>query len=123
VRVSSSRDRLADRLLLGWAAAVALFLLAPPALVPGLEAAGGSGLDKAGHFVLFLVLALLAVAPARSRTRHPRIVAGVASVLYGAALEALQAATGVRSAEVADLVANGLGTGAGILVPALWRRS
>jgi VanZ family protein len=112
-----------DRLLLGWATAVGLLLMAPPALMPGLEAAGASGLDKAGHFVLFLVLALLAVAPARARTRHPLIVAAVASVLYGVLLEGLQAATGIRTADVADVVANGLGSSVGVLLPALWRRS
>jgi VanZ family protein len=97
--------------------------MAPPSLVPGLEAAAASGYDKAGHFVLFLVLALLAIAPARHRTRHPLVVTAVACVLYGALLEALQALTGIRSAEVADLVANGLGSSAGVLLPALWRRS
>jgi VanZ family protein len=114
---------LADRLLLGWATVVALSLLAPPTLVPELASAGVSGVDKAAHFLLFLVLALLAVAPARARTRHPLVVAAVASVLYGAALEGLQALTDARSPELGDLLANGLGSCAGVLVPRFWRRS
>ena len=113
----------ADRWFLGWAIGVALVLLAPPALVPGLATATETGLDKAGHFLLFLVLALLAVPPARARTRHPAAAVVVVGVLYGAVLEGLQAATGVRSAELGDLVADGLGSVAGALAMALWRQA
>ena len=114
--------RAPDALLVAWATAIGLLMMAPAWLVPGLEAAGESGFDKAGHFVVFLVLALLAIAPARRRARHPLIAAALGCVLYGVLLETLQAAIGTRTAEVADLVANGLGSSVGVLLPALWRR-
>jgi hypothetical protein len=120
---AGERSSGADRRLLAWATLVALLLLAPPGLLPGMGAWSGSGRDKAGHFVLFAVLALLAVAPARLRTRHPLAVAVIGSIAYGGVLEALQALTGARTAEVSDLLADGLGSCAGALVPALWRRS
>jgi VanZ family protein len=112
-----------DAVLVAWAAAVGLLMMAPASLLPGLEKAGETGLDKVGHFVVFLVLALLAIVPARRRTRRPLIAAALGCIFYGALLEAVQAAIGTRSAEVADVVANGLGSSVGVLLPALWRRA
>lgn len=115
-------SRTDDWLLVSWAVVITLLLIAPPSLLPGLDRAGATGLDKVGHFVLFLVLAWLAVEPARARTRHPLLAAVVASVLFGAALEGVQALLGWRSAEVLDVVADGIGSWAGVL-PAFWRRA
>jgi VanZ family protein len=112
----------ADRWLLSWAGLIAVVLLLPPGLVPGLGAASESGLDKLGHAVLFLVLGLLALGPVRARFRRPLLVALVAGLLYGAALEVVQGAFGWREAELADVVADGVGTAAGV-VAAWWRAS
>ncbi|HVR31048.1 MAG TPA: VanZ family protein [Thermoanaerobaculia bacterium] len=114
----------ADRVLAGWAALVAVLLLAPPQLLPAavLDRGGRFPLDQAGHFLLFLVVAYLAARAARARTRHPLLWAAAASFLYGAVLEAIQGLLGYRDAEVGDLVANGLGSLAGVLLPVLWRR-
>jgi VanZ family protein len=111
------------RWLAVWAAAVAFFLLAPPSLLPGFGAASARGLDKVGHFLLFFALAWLALEPARARTPHPLLVAGGASVAYGALLEVLQGLSGWRSAELGDVVADGIGSFSGVIAPWLWRRA
>ena len=114
----------ADRAVLGWTALIAILLLAPADLigVSDLGERAVRGLDKPVHFVLFFVLAALAARAARHRTRRPLVVAAVLSLLYGALLEGLQALSGVRAAEVADLVADGLGSLVGVLVSARWWR-
>jgi VanZ family protein len=115
----------ADRLLAGWTALVAVLLLVPTDFireVAGLDDVDTLGLDKAGHFLIFLVTAALAAGRAEGRTRHPLLVAGVATFLYGAALELLQGLSGVRYPELGDLIADGLGSLAGVFVPALRRR-
>jgi len=112
-----------DALLAAWATAIGILMMLPPSLLPGLERASESGADKTGHFVVFLVLALLAIASARRRTRYPVIVALAACILYGAVLEALQSVMGMRSADLADLAADGLGSWAGVVLQAVWRRS
>jgi VanZ family protein len=119
----SERARSADRWLVLWAGLCAILLLAPPSLVPSLGAAGESNLDKLGHLLLFLVLAALAVAPARGRTRHPLTVVVLGGIAYGALLEVLQGALGWRSAELADLAADGVGSLVGVLVPVLRGRA
>ena len=93
--MTSERERGArapngDRWLLAWAVFTAILLLLPPALVPALGTGNESGLDKAGHVFLFLVLAALAVGPARARTRHPLLAAVLGSLVFGAVLELLQ---------------------------------
>ena len=118
-----ARAAVAERILAGWAALVAIVLLAPAHLLPvAVLDTGRLGLDKPAHFVLFLVTALLASRAARPRLRHPLLLAAVASFLYGALLEGVQGLSGFRDAEVGDLVANGLGSAAGVLVAALGRR-
>jgi VanZ family protein len=97
--------------------------LLPSSYVPDFDRASGWDLDKAAHVFFFLVLAALAVAPARARMRHPVVAAAVASCLYGAVLELLQAALGWRSAELADLLADGLGSTFGAAAALLWSRA
>jgi VanZ family protein len=111
-----------DRWLLAWAIFVAILLLLPPALLPALGSANESGLDKAGHVFLFLVLAALAVAPARTRTRHPLLAAALGGLAFGGLLELLQGALGWRSAELADLLADGIGSAVGVAASLLWNR-
>ena len=111
-----------DRFVLSWAGLIAVLLLAPPELVPFVGRGSVSGLDKVGHVVLFFVLAALAVGPMRARSRRPLLAVVAGSTLYGGLLEVLQGALGWRSAEVLDLVADGVGAVAGVAV-ALWWRS
>lgn len=116
-------ERRGDRWLLAWAVFTAILLLLPPELLPALGSANDSGLDKAGHVFLFLVLAALAVGPARARTRHPLLAAALGGLAFGAALELLQGALGWRSAELADLLADGIGSAVGVAAPLLRGRA
>ena len=110
------------RLLLSWAAVIAVSLLLPADLLPmTLPAGGESSLDQVGHVFLFFVLALLAVGPARARSRHPLLVVLFTSIVYGGLLEILQGVLGWRSAELADWVADGVGTAAGVAASLWWR--
>jgi VanZ family protein len=117
-RAGPRSDR-GDRWLVVWAVFTAILLLMPPVF----GSVAGSGRDKAGHFFLFLVLAALAVGPAQVRTRHPVLVAVLGGVVFGAVLELLQSALGWRSGELADLMADGLGSLAGAVLPKLWGRA
>jgi VanZ family protein len=112
-----------DRWLLAWTGLTAILLLLPSSYVPDVGQAGEWGLDKVAHVLFFLVLAALAVAPARARVRHPVVTAAVASFVYGAVLELLQAALGWRSAELADLIADGIGSTIGALAAQVWSRA
>jgi VanZ family protein len=115
----------ADRALAGWTALIAVLMLAPldRFALPDLGSASPlAALDKPVHFVLFFVLAVLAARSARGRARWPLATAVAASLLYGALLEAIQGLSGLRSAELGDLVADGLGCSAAALIPARWRR-
>jgi hypothetical protein len=109
----------ADRAAAAWAALVAILLLVPVQVPRGFGAGGAVALDELGHFLLFLVLALLLSRAARPRTRHFLLYAAASSFLYGALLEAMQSGMGVRHAELGDLVADGIGSVAGALVPIL----
>jgi VanZ family protein len=112
-----------DRWLLAWAIFTAILLLLPPVFVPELESANGLELDKAGHVFLFLVLGALAVGPARARTRHPLLAVVLGGLAFGAVLELLQGALGWRSAELADLLADGIGLAVGVAAPLWWGRA
>ena len=67
--------------------------------------------------------AALAVAPARARLRYPVAAAALLSFAFGGLLELLQGALGWRSAEVADLLADGVGSTLGALASLLWNRA
>ena len=122
-RAKRSPHATGDRWLLAWAAITAILLLLPAPYVPDLGSAGDWGLDKAAHVLLFLVLAALAVAPARARLRYPVAAAALLSFAFGGLLELLQGALGWRSAEVADLLADGVGSTLGALASLLWNRA
>ena len=110
------------RLLVSWAGLMAVFLLAPPEVVPFAGPGDVPGLDKAGHVALFFVLGALAIGPMRARSRRPVIAVLAGSLLYGGLLEVLQGALGWRSAELLDLVADGVGSAAGVAAALLWRQ-
>lgn len=73
--------------------------------------------DKLAHMVAFLVLVLPTAA------LWPRVAAwiGVLAVVYGGAIEVIQPFTG-RSAEFADLLADGIGVALGIILGTMLRR-
>jgi VanZ family protein len=122
--VTEARERGENRgmpLLLSWAGFIAVSLLAPLEAVPFVGPGNVWGLDKAGHVALFFVLGALAIGPMRVRSRRPVLAVLAGSVLYGGLLEVLQGALGWRSAELLDLVANGVGSAAGVAA-ALLRR-
>jgi VanZ family protein len=108
-------------LLVSWAGLIAVLLLAPPEAVPFVGPSKPWGLDKVGHVALFFVLGALAIGPMRARSRRPVLAVFAGSLLYGGLLEVLQGALGWRSAELLDLVADGIGSAGGIAA-ALLRR-
>jgi VanZ family protein len=112
-----------DRWLLAWALLTAILLLVPASLVPDLVGASAPGLDKAVHVLLFLVLGALAVGSARGRLRHPVLAATAVGVAYGAVLELLQAVLGWRSAELADVFADAIGSTLGAVAAQWWGRA
>jgi VanZ family protein len=97
-------------LSLGWVllAAIVLTSLLP---MPGEMPAG----DKPLHFAVYWLLALWFGSVYR-REFHGRI--GGLLVCFGFLIECLQAATGYRSFEWADLLADALGVGLGLLMVA-----
>lgn len=78
---------------------------------------GGNHLDKLAHMAAFFVLVFPTAA------LWPRVTAwiGLLAVLYGAAIEVIQPYAG-RSAEFADLLADGIGVALGIIVGTTLRR-
>jgi VanZ family protein len=104
---------------LRWAArilfVVAIVLITDLALQPGTALpARLFGQDKLEHFGAFLVLAVLARIAAPGL---PRWVALFALIGYGAGIEWLQGiGEAGRTASLADLVADGLGVIAGLLI-------
>jgi VanZ family protein len=72
--------------------------------------------DKLGHLLVHAALA--AAAALLFASRRALAAAGAGLLLFGAAIELLQALLPWRSAEVADLLANGLGTALGLALAA-----
>ncbi len=83
------------------ARAIAAFVFADPALG-----------DKVAHFLAYAALGAFAFW-GRVRFAAAPWATPVALVAYGGGLELLQGLGGVRAAEIADAVANGLGAAAG----------
>jgi VanZ family protein len=69
--------------------------------------------DKADHFVAYAALAFL---PAIHEKRRFFIAAAIGAVALGVALEYAQLYSGWRDFEVADMVADAIGAGFGLLV-------
>lgn len=104
-------------LWLGSTIAIAL-LIAVTTLMPTPHMPhGGYHLDKLAHMAAFFVLVFPTAA------LWPRVTAwiGLLAVLYGGAIEVIQPYTG-RSAEFADLLADGIGVALGIIVGTTLRR-
>lgn len=100
------------------AVAIGVVSLLPPRGTPGVEIADlGEFRAFVGHALAYAVLAACAVLA----QRVPRpVVTFAAVVAYGAGLEVVQGAMGLRSMQWEDVLANALGaalgTGAAILV-------
>ena len=73
-----------------------------------------SGIDKSVHVVLhffFTLLWYLFLKSSRAVKKNQLLIIGIASVLYGSAIEVAQAVfTTTRKADVLDVLANSVGT-------------
>lgn len=104
----------AAALVAAWAAAAAIGVvsLLPPRGTPGVEIAElGEFRAWVGHALAYAVLGACAVAS--QRVPRPGVTFA-AVVAYGCVLEVVQGATGLRSMQWGDVLANALGTAAGI---------
>lgn len=95
-----------------------LGLLVYAALVAyvSLKPSGGEGLplwDKAMHFTIYAIFALLGSSLCRSQAQLWWMAAAI--LLYGAALELAQSFTG-RDMSALDILANGIGIGVALLL-------
>lgn len=97
-------------LLLVMLCVVTLLALAP---APPKEA--DFGWDKLNHFTAFAALAVVAALGYARAT----VAVGLGLLGYGGLIELLQSLTPSRTAEWADLLADGLGIGIGLLVATL----
>ncbi len=87
---------------------LALLVITTLALVPAQEMPLGSGWDKLDHWSAFFILSLLA-AHAFPQQRFWRV--GLALLAYGVGIEIAQYFTRYRSADIMDVVADGIGIG------------
>ena len=93
--------------IFGWALCITL------SLVPAIGLPGPPDSDKLGHFLAYFTLTAWAVGTFRSRRAH--LLAALALVALGVAMEFAQARlTSVRLGDVRDAVANTLGVAAGL---------
>lgn len=99
MRIERRRSYIRWAFSLCLAVGLAVALMPPQTLVPP------TGWDKANHAMAFAVLAMLGCAAYPGR-RAPVLLGLLA---YGGAIELLQGLTGYRSAEVLDVVADGVG--------------
>ncbi|TFH87631.1 VanZ family protein [Billgrantia azerbaijanica] len=99
-------------------AAIAALAIALGSLMPGSEMPGRLPWDKASHFLGYAGLAGLA---GLAGVRLP--LAFAASLLYGIAIEYAQLlAPGRSGGDWGDILANGLGAAAAVLLLKAWRR-
>jgi hypothetical protein len=110
-RSDSARASIAALL---WAVAAGVLLLVPSGALPGIWVPGivERAADKAGHAALFWVGALVVHRSLRAwgQVRRPLAGAVAAVILYGGALEGVQALTG-RDPSAADWLADAVGAG------------
>lgn len=93
--------------VLGWLLCIVLSLL------PAVDLPGPAHSDKLGHFLAYLVLSAWAVWTFRTRRAH--LLAALALVALGVAMEFAQAnLTRVRLGDVRDALANTLGVAVGL---------
>ena len=114
---SPTRRDGAWRVLLALLAAVVAALALTPTPPEGLSL----GWDKLNHLAAFAALAVCAMFGWRD-ARATRRAMLLALLAYGAAIELLQRQVPGRSAEWADLLADGLGIVAGALLAGWWLR-
>lgn len=100
-----------------WRALLALLLVAITwlALVPNPPQGISTGWDKTNHLLAFSTLAFVSVWARWPQPRQwPMLV--VALLLYGCGIEVAQSFLPPRSAEAADVLADGLGIALGLLI-------
>lgn len=109
-----------------WIAAIAVGIaitvvsMLPPRGTPGPQIADlGEVVATIGHVGGYLLLGGLIILALRYP--RPMVVWAVVSV-YGALIEVIQGAFGLRSFQWSDILANALGAAVGIGVAVLWRR-
>lgn len=114
--MTSARWLLAARIgVVAWLLVVVWASLVPSQDVPGATAMS----DKAWHALAYAVLGALGTLA----LRPPRpVLVLVAAIAIGLALELAQAATGYRTFDLVDLLADALGALAGVLVAVGVRR-
>lgn len=108
--MSSPRRRLSLALAFAVAALILLVSLLPR---PPMELGGPRWSDKLGHLLAYALLGGLLCLSLPERPAAPRLLlAALAGVAFGGAIELLQPLTG-RSRELLDLLADALGSGGG----------
>ena len=95
--------------------AVALLAILVLSLMPPSSNLPTTGWDKSNHMLGFGTLGLLGARGWPGRT----VIVLAALLAYGGLIEVLQSLTPYRSAEWADLLADGVGLGIGLLVARL----
>lgn len=108
--------------LRGWRALLAALVLGVAWLAfdPAPPRGADLGWDKLNHATAFACQAL-AACRAFPAARRARIA--LALLAYGAFIEAVQSLLPTRDAEVADILADAVGIGAGLLLDRAWRRA
>ena len=100
--------------------AITVVSMLPPRGTPGPQIADlGEVIATIGHVGGYLLLGGLIILA--QRYPRPMVVWAVVSV-YGALIEVIQGAFGLRSFQWTDILANALGAAVGIGVAVLWRR-
>lgn len=94
----------AAAIAVGWLYAAAIVFLSLTPRPPRIEVEHG---DKLGHLLAYGLLMFWFCF--LYRYRHTRLAYGIGWIAMGVALEFAQRATGTRSFEVADMIANSLG--------------
>lgn len=105
------------RVLLLLLLAVISYLALSPAPPPGMD----TGWDKLNHLLAFASLALAACFSTGSGPL-PALRSALALLAYGGLIEVLQTLLPPRQGEWADLLADAMGIGLGLLAAALLRR-
>lgn len=103
----------------GWALLILLLSSLPSDNLPG---SSFNGIDKAVHFVLYLLLSHMLIVAFKKQIRFSSLrfngvlIAVIISVFYGLFIEVLQGTIFVsRSIELLDIFANSIGALAGVL--------
>lgn len=76
-------------------------------------------IDKPVHFAMYALLVMVALAECRNHNVRAYLLSSLYAVLFGGAMELVQALLPWRSCSVYDFAANCIGTAAGVTIYAL----